>query len=191
VFIRGFILLLLTFTSARAQTRTFEIDPAHTSVQFEIRHFFGTVVGQFHEVRGTLRIDEAQPQNSSVIASCPTRTIQTGNSSRDAHLRDELFEVAKYPQITFRSTKVAQTAANQADVVGDLTLHGVTHPIILHVTLLSREKQPSGGEATRWRASGGNFSRRAFGLVWSRGVEAISGIGDEITLKIDCEAREF
>jgi polyisoprenoid-binding protein YceI len=175
---------------ALGETRTFKIDPAHTTVQFEIKHFFGKVVGQFHEVKGALQIDVDQPENSSVVATCPSRTVDTENRTRDSHLRSELFETDKFPEVTFRSRQVVRTASDQADVTGDLTLHGVTHPIQLHVTLLERKKQPNGLEVSRWRATGGSFSRRAFGLMWSRGVEAISGIGDEITLKIDCEARE-
>src|SRR5437764_6944904 len=97
VFIRGFYLLALFAASAQAETRTFKIDPAHTSVEFEIKHFFGKVAGQFHDVHGTLQIDSENPENSSVTASCPTRTINTGNSTRDAHLRSELFEVEKFP----------------------------------------------------------------------------------------------
>jgi polyisoprenoid-binding protein YceI len=177
-------------SSAAAETRTFKIDPVHTTVRFEIKHFFGKVVGQFHEVRGTLEIDVDHPENSSVVATCPSRTVDTENRTRDSHLRSELFETDKFPEVTFRSRKVVRTAGDQADVTGDLTLHGVTHPIVLHVTLLERKKQSGEREISRWRATGGNFSRHVFGLMWSRGIEAISGIGDEITLKIECEARE-
>ena len=180
----------LVAATAKGETHTFKIDPAHTTVRFEIKHFFGKVVGQFHEVRGTLQIDVDHPENSSVTATCPSRTVDTENRTRDGHLRSELFETDKFPEVKFQSRKVVQTAKDHADVTGDLTLHGVTHPIQLHVTLLERKKQPSGSEFSRWRATGGNFSRRVFGLMWSRGVEAISGIGDEITLKIECQAQE-
>jgi polyisoprenoid-binding protein YceI len=177
-------------STAGAETLTFAIDPTRTTVQFEIKHFFGKVVGQFHNVHGTLEIDVDHPENSTVTAKCPSRTVDTANRTRDSHLRSELFETDKFPEVTFRSRKVAQTASDQADVTGDLTLHGVTHPIVMHVTLLERKKQQNGAEISRWRATGGNFSRRAFGLMWSRGVEAVSGIGDEIALKIECEAHE-
>ncbi len=184
------LLFALLAGSLQAETRTFSIDPARTLVQFEIKHFFGKVVGQFHDVRGTLEIDVDHPENSTVTAKCPSRTVDTANGTRDAHLRSELFETDKFPEVIFRSGKVVRTADDQADVTGDLTLHGVTHPIVLHVTLLERKTQSDGRELSRWRATGGTFSRRAFGLMWSRGVEAVSGIGDQITLKIECEARE-
>jgi polyisoprenoid-binding protein YceI len=180
----------LFLSSAQAETHTFKIDPARTTVQFEIKHFFGKVVGQFHDVHGTVEIDVDHPENSSVTATCLSRTVDTANQTRDRHLRSELFETDKFPEVTFRSRKVVRTANDQADVTGDLNLHGVTRPIVMRVTLLERKKQPGGGEISRWRATGGTFSRRAFGLMWSRGVEAISGIGDEITLDIKCEARE-
>ena len=184
-------LCVLTFAAEAesAETRTFKIDPARTMVHFEIKHFFGKVIGQFHDVRGTLTIDPDHPENSSVTATCPSRTVDTANHTRDSHLRTELFETDKFPEATFRSRKVAQTAKDRADVTGDLTLHGVTRPIVLHVTLLERRGE-SGGEISHWRAVSDGFSRRSFGLTWSRGVEAVSGIGDEIALKIDCEARE-
>ncbi len=188
----AFCLCLLAFfgVSARGETLTFQIDPARTKVQFEIGHYFGKVIGEFHDVKGKLQIDVDHPENSSVTATCPSRTVDTANRTRDGHLRSELFEVEKFPQVNFRSTKVVRTANDQADVTGDLTLHGVTRPIVLHVTLLERSKQGNGSEISRWRATGGNFSRRTFGLMWSRGVEAVSGIADEITLKIECDARQ-
>jgi polyisoprenoid-binding protein YceI len=182
--------LLLFAITAHAETRTFKIDPRRTIVQFEIKQYFGKVVGNFHDVNGTLQIDAEDPENSSVTASCPTRTIDTANTTRDGHLRSELFEVEKFPQAAFRSRKVVRTAQDKADVSGDLTLHGVTRPIVLHVTLLERTRSNDGREVSRWRCVSDKFSRRAFGLMWSRGVEAVSGIGDDITLKIECEARE-
>jgi polyisoprenoid-binding protein YceI len=182
----AFALLLIP---VRAETHTFRIDPARTTVQFEIKHFFGKVIGRFHEVRGTLVIDVDHPENSTVSATCPSRTVDTANHTRDSHLRSELFETDKFPEAVFRSRKVVQRARDQADVTGDLTLHGVTRPIVLHVTLLER-KHADGAEISRWRATSEHFSRRAFGLMWSRGVEAVSGIGDDIALKIECEARE-
>ncbi|MGI9115794.1 MAG: YceI family protein [Chthoniobacterales bacterium] len=180
---------MLLPSGALAETHTCKIDPARTVVQFEIKHFFGKVIGKFHDVRGTLVIDADHLENSTVAATCPSRTVDTANRTRDSHLRSELFETDKFPEATFRSRKVVQTGKDQADVTGDLTLHGVTRPIVLHVTLLER-KQADGGEISRWRATSDGFSRRAFGLIWSRGVEAVSGIGDEIALKIECEARE-
>jgi polyisoprenoid-binding protein YceI len=179
----------LSANTTRADTQVFKIEPSRTKVQFELRHFLGKVIGRFHDVSGTLRIDPDQPENSSVVATCPTRTVDTANATRDRHLRAELFEVEKFPQAAFRGRKVVRTASDKADVTGDLTLHGVTRSIVLHVTLLGLEKSADGSEISRWRATSARFSRRAFGLMFSRGVEAVSGIGDEITLTIECETR--
>jgi len=74
------------------------------------------------------------------------------------------------------------------DVTGEVSLHGVTHPIVLRIVLLEHTKNPGGVEITRWTARSENLSRRAFGLIFSRGREAIFGIGDQITLKIECVA---
>lgn len=176
--------------SSQAETRTFKIEPSHATIEFQLRHYIGKVIGHFSNVHGTLRLDLDNPANSSVVASCPTRTVDTANHVRDGHLRTELFEVDKFPEATFRSTQVVRTGESQADVTGDLTLHGVTHPIVLHVALLGQSKNSQGVDITRWRATGAPLSRRAFGLKWSPGVESVSGIGDEVILSISCDARE-
>ncbi|MBA2585708.1 MAG: YceI family protein [Chthoniobacterales bacterium] len=184
----GTVALLLLAATAHGEARRYEVAGSKTLVQFQLRHLLGTVVGRFHEVKAVLEVDPNAPEHSSVSVTIPSRTVETDNRTRDKHLRTELFEVAKYPTITFRSRSVTRTGRDQADVLGDLTLHGVTKPLLLHVTSLGVSKNSAGVEISRWRATGGTFKRRDFGLVWSKGVEAISMIGDDITLKIEAEA---
>lgn len=179
------ILLCAFAVSASAETRVFKIDSANTNLQFEVRHYLGKVVGRFHDVHGTLRIDSDHPEDATLEASCATRTIDTANQTRDNHLRGELFAVEKFPQAIFRSRKIVRTGSKSADVTGDLTLHGVTHALVLHVTLAEQTNKGS-----RWHVQSDAISRRAFGLVFSSGTEAVSGIGDQVTLKIDCDTTD-
>src|SRR4029077_19510846 len=101
---------------------------------------------------------------------------------RDEHLRSELFEVAKYPEITFKSRRVKQTGANAGEVSGDLTMHGVTRAVPLTVQLLSNP------EASRWRVTTAPLKRSQFGLVFSKSAETVSMIADEVAIDIEIEA---
>jgi polyisoprenoid-binding protein YceI len=165
----------------QAEPVTFKLDPSQTVVRFRLRHLLGQANGTFTGVRGTLRLDEERPENSSARASLPARTINTQNKQRDEHLR-ELFEIEKFPEIAFRTTRVRQLTNQRAEVVGSLTLHGIARPFLLNVDLLRREKTAR-GEMTQWRATG-TLKRSDFGLKWSRTTEAIFLIGNEVTVEI-------
>lgn len=170
---------------AAEETRAYKISPGQTKVEFAIRHYFGSVAGQLREVSGTLHLDSEHSENASLFVTAAARSLDTANATRDRHLQTELFQVEKYPEITFRSRKVVRSGKDEADVSGDLTLHGVTRPLVLHVALLARTRNVAGREVIRWRATGGKVSRHAFGLVWSGSVEAVSQIGDEASLEIE------
>lgn len=167
-----------------ADTETYKLEASSSSVRFELRHLLGTATGRFRNVRGTLRIDRDHPENATVVASVQAQSIDTGNGTRDAHLRTELFETARYPEITFRSRTVKRVGSDRADVTGDLTMHGITKPFVLHVALL----QTGTGAQPRWHVIGGTLKRSDFGLSWSKGVEAVSMIGDDIRVQIDAES---
>lgn len=178
------VAIALAAQSLHAETETSKLDPSKTVVRFEIRHMLGKVVGNFHGVRGTLRMDRVHPENSSIVATVESRTIETGNRTRDTHLRTELFESAKYLEIMFRSRSVTRVAPDRADVLGDLTIHGITKPFLLHVVLLHSDTD---GRA-RWHIIAGTLKRSDFGLRWSKGVEAVSMIGDDVSVQIDAES---
>lgn len=173
-----------------AETRTLGIDPSHTVVQFKLRHMLGRVTGRLRGARGVLDINPDAPERASLVITIASRSIDTGIPLRDKHLRDELFEVAKFPEITFRSRTIIRTANDRADVTGDLALHGVTRPFVLHVTLLGANPTSAEARVTRWRATG-TFKRSTFELRWSNTVEAASMIGDDIDLEIQAEAARL
>src|SRR5450759_4087604 len=107
---------------------TYQIDTAHSSAQFKVRHMMiANVRGEFDKVSGTVNFDPANPSASSVEASIDATTISTRDEQRDGHLKSpDFMDVEKYPVITFKSGKVTATGGDSFNVVGDLTIHGVT-----------------------------------------------------------------
>jgi polyisoprenoid-binding protein YceI len=170
--------------SATAQASdTFKIDPARSTIAFKVRHMLGTAKGNFSKFSGTIVVDRDHPEQSSVTVSIDAASIDTGIAKRDEHLHGELFNVAKYPEITFKSRHVKQTGANTGEIIGDLTMHGATRAITLNVQLLSN---PQG---SRWRVTTAPLKRSEFGLVFSKSAETVSMIADDVSVDIEIEAR--
>ena len=178
------IFFAAVLVSAAAQaTETFKIDPSHSTIAFKVRHMLGTAKGKFSKFSGTVVVDHEHPEQSSVSVVIDAASIDTGIAKRDEHLRDELFNVAKYPEITFKSRRVKQTGANTGEIAGDLTMHGVTRAITLNVQLLST------AQANRWRVTTAPLRRSQFGLVFSKSAETVSMIADEVAVDIEIEAQ--
>lgn len=127
-------------------TGTWEVDAWHTSPTFLIHHMgLSTIIGRFDTISGTIVADEAHPENSSVNITIPVDSINTNVKMRDDDLRsDHFFDVAKYPNITFKSTSVVRDKPSHYTVTGDLTMHGVTKSIALPFTLYGPIKDPFG-----------------------------------------------
>ena len=131
-------------------------------------------------------IDREHPENSSVTAKIDVASIDTRIQKRDNHLRSpEFFNVEKFPEITFKSRNVTRTGPQSGDIAGDLAMHGVTKPIVLHVKLLT---SPNDATHTRWAVSTEPLNRREFNLMFSQGAEAISGISQTVAIEIEIEA---
>jgi len=162
---------------------TFKIDPARSTIAFGVRHMLGTAKGKFSKFKGTIIVDRDHPEQSSVIVTIDVASIDTGIAKRDEHLREELFNVAKHAEITFKSRRVKQTGTNTGEIIGDLTMRGVTRAITLNVQLLS------GAEGNRWRVTTAPLKRSQFGLVFSKSAETVSMISDEVAVDIEIEAR--
>lgn len=179
---------LLALAPALALAGTWSIDAAHSQAAFSVKHLvISTVRGEFGKTTGTVTLDEADPTRSRVEATIDATTINTRIPDRDAHLRSpDFFDVAKYPTITFRSTRVAK-AKDGLEVTGDLTLHGVTRPVTLQVST-SPEVKGMGGETRRAFAATARINRQDFGLKWSKAVEAGPVVGDEVAIAIEVEA---
>ena len=168
---------------------TFKIDSAHSTIAFKVRHMLGTAKGHFSKFKGTIEVDREHPEQSAVTVTIDAASVDTRIAKRDDHLRAELFNVARYPEITFKSRRVKQTGPNTGEIAGDLTMRGVTRPITLNVQLLSSPDAKDG--AIRWRVNTAPLKRSQFGLVFSKGTETVSMIGDDVAVDIEIEARRL
>jgi len=179
-----------TATTTATPTRTtWTIDPAHSQVEFAVRHLMITKVrGRFTGVKGTLVTDEADSTTSQVDVVIDVSTIDTREPQRDAHLKSpDFFDVEKYPTLTFKSTRVTGAPGDRLTVVGDLTIHGVTREVALDVTSEGRAKDPWGGERAGYSATT-KINRRDFGLNWNQALETGGFlVGDEIAISLDLE----
>lgn len=181
---------MATVTSTAPATTTWELDPAHTLVEFSAKHMMITTVkGRFTEVSGTIHADEKDPSRSSVEATIKAASIDTRTEQRDQHLRSaDFLDVEKYPKITFKSTRVEAVDKDHFRVIGDLTIRGTTRPVTLDTTFEGRGKDPWGGERAGFSATT-KIDRREFGLTWNQALEA-GGVlvGNEIKISIEVQA---
>jgi polyisoprenoid-binding protein YceI len=183
-------IVLMSLRMAQAGD-TYVIDGAHSNVAFSVHQFIGTTKGKFTECSGTIEIDREHPERSTVTAQIPVKSIDTQIQKRDDHLRSpEFFDAARYPQIIFKSRSVKQTGPQAGDIMGDLTMHGVTRPVTLHVKLLT----PPGNEAamahSRWSVTTDPLKRRDFNLMFSKTAETLSGISQDVTVSLEIEAKK-
>lgn len=183
------IVALAGTVSTATANEIYRIDGAHSTIEFRIHQMVATVRGKFTRFEGKIEIDREHPDQSSVVAKIQVASIDTGIAKRDAHLRsEEFFNVAKYPEITFKSRSVKQTGPQSGDILGDFTMHGVTKPMTLHVKLTTPLQGEASMQRTHWEVTSDPIKRRDFGLMFSPGAEAVSMIAQDVTPKIDIEA---
>ncbi len=166
-----------------------QIDRAHSAAQFSVRHLVvSTVRGHFGKLTGTLQYDPANPAAASIQAEVDVSTIETREAKRDAHLKSpDFFDVAKYPTMTFQSTKVEPGGQGKLRMAGNLTIRGTTKPVVFEVEGPSAPIQYQNVERMGATATA-KISRKEFGMTWNRVMEA-GGVmvGDEVTITIDVE----
>jgi polyisoprenoid-binding protein YceI len=182
-------------TEARAQADSppkWAFDLKHSSVNFWVRHLMVSKVhGQFAQWTGDFQFDETNPGSSHVDVRIDAASIDTREAQRDAHLRSpDFFDVEKYPQITFRSSRVDPVGEAAYHVVGDLSIHGVTKSVVLNVDFAGRAKDPWGSERVGFTART-SIDRKDFGLVYNTVLEA-GGVmvGDKVEIVIEVEAAK-
>ena len=178
---------------AAARAATWDLDPAHTGVQFSVRHLtVSNVRGQFGKVSGTVEANESDPARSRIEAEIDPASINTRIEKRDNHLRSpDFLDVAKYPKITFVSTKIEPAGTGRYKVSGDLTLHGVTRPVVLDVEGPTPEMKDPWGKTRAGAQATTKINRKDFGLTWNQALEAGGvAVGDEVTITIDVEATK-
>jgi len=168
---------------------TWDIDTTHSSIEFTAKHMMVTnVKGHFNGFSGTVHIDEAHPANSNVDVNIDVASLTTGADARDGHLRSaDFFDVEKYPTASFKSTRVEQAGEDRLRVVGDLTVHGVTKPVTLDVTIEGKFKDMQGRDRYGISATT-SFSRKEFGLEWNVALESGGWlVSDKVNIAIEAQ----
>jgi polyisoprenoid-binding protein YceI len=173
-----------------ANADTWHIDPAHSNVEFTVRHMMiSNVKGQFQKTSGTITVNGNDSATAKIDATIDASSIDTRVEKRDMHLKSpDFLDVAKYPTITFKSTKVEANGPGKWKVTGDLTLHGVTKPVVLEVETSGAPINVMGNMRAGASATT-QIKRSEFGLTWNKVLE--SGgvmVGDEVAISIDVEA---
>ena len=180
--------MTLTCGSALAATTTYTLDPGHTQIVFSWNHFgFSNPTAQFGKVDGTLEFDQADPTKSSVTVTIPLASVNSNVPKLDQHLQtDEFFDSAKFPAATFKSTKVEKGATpDQLKVTGDLTLHGVTKPVTLDVTVNKVGEHPMRKAPAAGFDATATLKRSDFGIT-----KYVPNVSDDIKIHITSETIE-
>lgn len=165
---------------------TYKFDQARSTIGFSVHQFLGATHGKFKKFEGRIEIDRQHPEASSVAARIDVHSIDTAIVKRDNHLKSpEFFNAEKYPEITFKSRSVKQTGAQAGEIIGDLTMHGVTKQITLHVKLVS---SPDDSKQTRWSVTTDPLRRSDFKLMFAPAAETMSGISQTVAINIEIEA---
>jgi polyisoprenoid-binding protein YceI len=180
---------LLFAAPVLAVPQSYEIDPVHSRVEFTIRHMFSKVTGTFGKFKGAVLYDAAAPANSSVNAEIDASTIDTYNDYRDKDLRSpNFFDVAKYPTLTFVSSKVTPGADGKLEVEGTLTMHGVSKPVVLDAAFLGSGPGLDGVPRAGFEAST-KVDRKVYGIVWNKTLDQGGTLlGDDVLINLDIEA---
>ena len=179
-----------TLAQPQTATTTWNIDPAHTTAEFKVKHMMiANVKGQFSRVTGVVTLDESDLANSRVEATIAAASIETRDGQRDAHLKSaDFFDVEKFPTLHFKSTSISIVRDGELSVEGDLTIHGVTRNVSFAVEgPTPPTKDPWGNTRVAISAST-KINRKDFGLTWNAALET-GGIlvGEEVTINLDAE----
>jgi len=190
------LVLLMVASVAVAEPAQYRIDPGHSLVGFNIRHFFSRVSGRFKEFSGSMMFDDKNLTASSVEVTIKTASINTENERRDADLRSpNFFNADSFPTITFKSSKVVPGPDKTFLVYGDLNMHGVTKPITLEATLLGTGQVVMAGRPPRTMAgfeAKSSLNRKDFDVSWNQVLDqGGTMLGDDVAITLGIEASKF
>ena len=189
--------LLIAHTALAGDIYVF--DKNHSTMGFLIRHLFTKVPGKFTDFSGQIILDEGNPEQSTVEVTIKTASVNTSNDARDKDLRSpDFFDVERFPEMKFKSKSVKRTGENTADVIGELTMHGVTREITLKVEFTGKGKGPgprgktmSGSNAmttvSGWDATT-TLQRSDFGLTWNQMIEGTRVLAEDVQIELHVEA---
>jgi polyisoprenoid-binding protein YceI len=187
---RSFV-ALAALVALPAAASTWEIDPNHTESSFVVKHLMvSNVRGQFGKTTGTILQDDKDITKSKADLTIDATTINTRVEKRDAHLKSaDFFDVQKFPTITFKTTKITKGEGNTLKAEGDLTIHGVTKPVVLNVEYTPETL--ANGKTIRGLTATTKINRKDFGLNWNRTIEA-GGVmvGDDVSITVEAELHK-
>lgn len=176
----------MSAVATASKTGTWVVDPAHSRVEFQVKHLgISTVRGHFSEFEGILELgDESRARGSVAVA-----TVDTNESKRDEHLRSpDFFDVEEYPRMEFESTAIEAVGDDAFEITGDLTLHGVTRPIVLEAEISGPEQDPWGGERVGVEVTG-TLDRKDYGMTFNQALGSGNVlVSDKVKLSLDIEA---
>lgn len=172
-------------TLSMAKPVAYQIDPTHTATVFSWSHFgFSTPSANFRDIQGTIQVDNEAPAKSSVSVVIPVESLNTNVQALDEHLKTaDFFDAQKYPTITFKSTKVETKDKKKFKITGDLTVKGITKPVVLDAVLNKEAVHPMSKAQTIGFNAKTSFDRSAFGIGGY-----VPNVGDKITVHITTEA---
>lgn len=177
-------------TATPTAITTWNIDPAHSSAEFKVKHMMiSNVKGKFSGISGILKLDESDTTKSSVEASIPVATVNTGDENRDSHLKGaEFFNTEKFPAFTFKSLAVHNTGAGEHEVSGELTILGVTKTVTFAVEGPSAPGKDPWGNTRVGLSATTKINRKDFGLSWNTALET-GGVlvGEDVHLSLEIQ----
>jgi polyisoprenoid-binding protein YceI len=167
-----------------------EIDSAHSGIHFSVRHLvIAKVRGQFSRWSATLQAESGNFSQATVDVTIDASSIETGVADRDAHLKSaDFFDVATFPEITFKGSRVQKLGGDNYLLAGELTMHGVTRPVSLEVESAGQTRDPWGNQRAVFSAKTA-LDRKEFGLTWNKALET-GGVmvGEKVEIEIEIEA---
>ena len=181
---------VLSVLSPVLRAETYDIDSSQSQVGFRVKHLVGKVPGRFTKFSGTIDFTPGKPELWKVDATIDPSTINTDNEKRDGHLKSpDFFDTAKFPAMSFKSTKVTDVKGDSAKLLGNLTMHGVTKPVVLDLEIGGTTTDPWGNQKAGFSAKG-KVNRKDFGIVWNKNLDA-GGLllGEDVEVTLDVEAQ--
>jgi polyisoprenoid-binding protein YceI len=185
------VLAITLAASAAFSQDVYNVDRNHTEVGFRVRHFVSKVAGRFDDFSGTITVVPGKPSASSVEFAIKAASINTANTGRDTHLKSaDFFDVERFPEITFKSTKIAPMDADTFNVTGIFTMHGTAKEITIPVDFGGTVTDARGTEKAGFSLAT-KINRKDYGIVWNQTLDSGGMVlGDEVEITVNIEANK-
>ena len=187
---KAMLIAAIMATPSLGMATEWNIDADHSNFGFSVSHLMVShVKGNFNKYSGVVDINDKDITKSSVNVTIDAASINTNVQKRDEHLKSaDFFDVAKYPTLSFVSKKWTKAAKGALKVTGDLTIHGVTKPVVLTVAPFSRESKDPWGNTRRGTSASTTINRKDYGLVWNQALETGGvAVGEDVNISLDVE----